>query len=83
MSAVMPDYDNFDLETAGHSGVSLDEAIAQAATLRRGASGFFVRVMRLGDGKFLPVKISEEEVFAEWSGKLQARLQKFRRRSAR
>lgn len=83
MSTTMIDYDSFNLETAQQTGLSLEEAVAQAATIRQASAGFFVRVKGVGDGKFLPVKISEEEVNSEWSGKLQARLQKFRRSCTR
>lgn len=83
MTTAMLDYEDFDLDTATEVGLPLEDAVREASAIRAREPGIFVRVKRSGDGNYVPLRISAEEVYAEWTGKFQMRLQKLLRRGAR
>lgn len=83
MNSAMLDYDNFDLETARKIGVPLEDAVREATEMRRSDPSKFVRIKHLGQGEYATTELSADEVYAEWTGRMQQRLMKLLRRASR
>jgi hypothetical protein len=83
MNSAMLNYDEFDLETASMAGLPLEDAVREAVELRKRSPKTFVRVKRVGQGEYAAVQISAEEVYADWTGRMQQRLLKLLRRASR
>jgi hypothetical protein len=83
MSSAMLDYDDFDLETACKTGLPLEDAVREATEIRRSDPKKFVRIRPLGQGEYTTMQLSADEVYAEWTGRMQQRLMKLFRRTSR
>jgi hypothetical protein len=83
MNSAMLEYDDFDLETACKKGVPLEDAVREATEIRRSNPKEFVRIRHLRQGEYAAVRISADEVYTEWTGRMQQRLMKLFRRTSR
>jgi hypothetical protein len=84
MNSAMLNYDDFDLEKETADHLTLHDAVKKAGEIRSAEPDTFVRIRKADSDEFIVVKIPAEDVYAEWSERIQRSIgQMMRKRVAR